>query len=344
MNTKHIILGLVILAMVGALSFYLGNQSSERADRSETPQDDIATTTASKETSVPLKPAGGSVSGTAPKVAGAVGTGRALFIMADETAPLDLFQSVLLTVSDVSVQNSKTGWVSVLKTTRQFDLANLYQKSLKELFADVGLAPGTYTGLRFTIEKVVLVQKSGLPRVEAYIPSQKLTFTINLVVVKGKTSAVTLTSFSSQALRQARDGSFIFFPVVRVKTEHDIRTVQTHGGTTELFNGLTDFEQGWGMDENRTLKAGFSYPNGIQFDLLGAVIRVIPINEKTSDITFSAADAISAVLQGKYVDVALSIQTVTRQNKQVWQVAGTKGAVLTKVYIDITTGGIIAVE
>jgi len=348
MDTKYVLLGLVALVAVGAASFYLGNKSPDIANIVGSIPGINATTTpdtaADTGPIVSAKPAGGTTSSTAPKV-GAAGTGRVVFTFVDETAPIDTYQSVLLTISDVAVQHPSLGWMSVLKGSRQFELVTLRQKGIESLFADVGLSPGTYTNVRFTADKVTVIQKNGLPTIDAFIPSARLTFPIKLLVVKGKTSAVTLTSFSGKALRPVKGGSLIYFPVVGVTTQHDIRGVQTIGLNTELFNGLADSDQAWGMDENRMLKTGFSFLTAIQFELLaGKVIRVIPMNEKTSDIKIPAQDAVAATLAGKYIDTALSVQTTARQNKQVWQVAGTKGGPLVKVFLDIGTGALIAVE
>ena len=345
MNTKYVLLGVAALLAVGVGAFYAGNQSSGLNLAEYVPG---LTATSTPDTTdngsvAPAKPAGGATSSTAPK-AGAAGTGRAVFTLQDETAPVDLYPSILLTISDVAVQHPTLGWVSVLKTSRQFELVTLRQKAIESLFADVGLNPGTYSNVRFTVDKVVVIQKNGLPTIDAFIPSARLTLPIKLVVVKGKTSAVTLTSLSAKALRPVKDGSLIYFPAVGVTAQHDIRGVQTIGLNTELFNGLIDSDQSWGMDENRVLRTGFSFVNAIQFELLGKVIRVIPINEKTSDIKVSAADAVAAALAGKHIDTALSVQTLTRQNKQVWQVAGTKAGALVKVFLDIGTGALIAVE
>jgi hypothetical protein len=192
MNTKYVLIGAVVVVAVGALSFLIGSQSSSTPAQ-VVPSGDSGTLGSTGGTSVSAKTTtGGGTATTPPKTSGATGTGRTLFTLVDNTAPFEAYPSIPATISDLSVYSGNTGWVSVLKGPQQFDLAVLHQKAIEQLFADVGLAPGTYTSLRLTISKVTLSQKNGLPTLQVYIPTQKLTFGIHLTVVKGQTSALIL--------------------------------------------------------------------------------------------------------------------------------------------------------
>ena len=137
----------------------------------------------------------------------------------------------------------------------------------------------------------------------------------------------------------------MFFPIIRQSSQHDIGTVQIIGGNTELLNGLTDFDQGWGMDENGFLKTGFSFVPATQFEFFGTVLHVIPYESQPSTETFSAQSAVSAALERQqYMTEALSVQTTLRQGKRVWMVTGMKGSSVVRVYLDTSSGAIIAVE
>lgn len=178
------------------------------------------------------------------------------------------------------------------------------------------------------------------------MPSHTLVFNAKLTVIKAKTSAIALEIPSAKSLFATTNKSYLFFPVVRLTMQHDVGTVQTLGGNTQVLNGLTDFDQSWGMDELGVLKVGFSFIAATQFEWLGSVLHVIPYDEKKSNITFSAQSAITSASAppGNYLDKVLTVQSMIRQNKHVWQVAGTKGGSMVKVYFDVTNGTLIAVE
>jgi hypothetical protein len=149
---------------------------------------------------------------------------------------------------------------------------------------------------------------------------------------------------SQQALRNFKDGSFIFFPVFAISARHDVRTWDVVAGSTKFYDGVTDFDQMWGIDANGKAIVGFSYPQKTYFELIGKTLHVIPQFEDTTGVTVPASDAVATAVGGKYVDTALSIQLVTRLNKQVWQIIGTKGTASVHVFIDPGTGALIAVE
>src|SRR6185369_7441681 len=92
----------------------------------------------------------GNVLATSPAPAPSKNTGRVVFTVTDDAVGLENLQSIMMTVSDISVKNSAGTWISVSKGAQVFDLIDLYKTSRNVLYVDTNLNPGTYNVLRVT--------------------------------------------------------------------------------------------------------------------------------------------------------------------------------------------------
>ncbi len=330
MNKNYSVIAIIgIVVIVGVFYFSSSRPSLQMPSQNQ----GNTSTTGNTET-------GGSV----PAPVQSKSTGRVVFSVSDEAVGLDTLQSVLLTINEVSVQSPQSGWVSVSKTPRTFDLLALKNSGRNELLSDVNLSAGTYNQIRLSIGKVVVVQKNGLKNVEAKVPSQTLRFNAKLVVEKGKASGASFDFNAGKALHSTGEGTLVFFPVFTVDTVHGVGKVQILAGNVELLNGLPDFDQTLGVDENGNLKVGYSINAVTKIEFMGKVIHLIPMGEKPEDIKVSAQAAITTAINGGYITSATSVQTTLRENKRVWQVVGAKGGTDVTVYIDIATGAVLAVQ
>lgn len=70
--------------------------------------------------------------------------------------------------------------------------------------------------------------------------------------------------------------------------------------------GKSDFDATVGMDETGTMKPGFAFESGTEFEFLGNIIHVIPHGEKQGG-TVSAQAAVDAALKSGYMDAAVSM-------------------------------------
>lgn len=236
------------------------------------------------------------------------------------------------------------GWAVLSNTPHDVDLLALYHTSRWEIMADVNMDEGAYTALRLKISKVIVTQKnSGGIAAEAKLPSGTITVDGNLVVKKGKSSAITLDMMAAKALHTTGNGTLMFFPVVKVAMQSEV-SVQPSGPGVYVTGGKSDFDATLGMDEGGVVHNNFSFDAGVKFDLLGNVIRVIPPAEKQSDFKVSAQAAIDAAVKSGYIDMTLSVTSAVRAGAPVWKVMGLKGLLPATVYIDATTGAVIAKE
>lgn len=272
------------------------------------------------------------------------GTGRAVFLLKDDAVPLDTMESIHMTVNEIAVKSSAKGWVTISSTPHDVDLLDLYHTSRLETMADVNLTEGVYDALRLKIGKITVVEKnSGGIAHNAKLPSGTMTFIGNLVVGKGKSSAVTLDVIAAKSLHTTGNGTFMFFPVVNVKMQSEV-SVQASGKGVYVTGGKSDFDATLGMDETGKTVNGFSFGSGVKFDLLGSVIRVIPPEEKPSESRISAEAAIDAAVKSGYMDTTLSVTTGVRAGVSIWKVVGLKKLLPAVVYIDAVTGAVLSKE
>lgn len=210
--------------------------------------------------------------------------------------------------------------------------------------ADVNLDEGVYDAARLVVGSVVVVEKnSGGIKHEAKLPSGTLTFSANLVVKKGASSAMTFDVIAARSLHTTGNGTFMFFPVVKVNAQSDV-AVQRSGPGVYATGGKSDFDATLGMDEGGMMRNDFSFGSGVTFDVLDKVIRVIPPEEKQGNFAISASAAIDAAVKSGYLDSAISVTTATRANIAVWKVVGVKKLLPAVVYIDAETGAVAAKE
>ncbi|OHA27057.1 MAG: hypothetical protein A3C06_00980 [Candidatus Taylorbacteria bacterium RIFCSPHIGHO2_02_FULL_46_13] len=333
MQKNYALWAVIAVIIIGGAIFLIKESATENALQN---QGDTVPTTETNTS--------GTIEASVSAPAKSKDTGRVIFSITDEAVGLDTLQSIMLTVNELSVQSSQGSWVSISKTPRTFDLLNLHEKARNELLSDLNLTAGSYTKIRLSIGKVVIVSKEGLKNVEAKLPSQTLTFNTKIVVEKGGTSGVSFDFDSGKALHRTGDGTILFFPVVKLNTQHGIGLVQMLGGNVELLNGLSDFDQTLGVDENGNLKIGFALAASTKLELLGNIVRILPADEKAADLKVSAQTAIDTAIQSGYISTALSVQTILREKSRVWQIVGTKGAMLVTVYVDINTGKVVSVQ
>ena len=270
--------------------------------------------------------------------------GRVVFTISDETVLSDAtIQSVLLTINDISVHNS-SGWVTVSKTPRAFDLVSLKATGRDEMMLDTNLNAGTYDQIRFSLGQILVAHKSGLNSENAKSRLQTINLNTKIVFEKGGLSGVSFDFDLAKSLHRINDGTLMFFPVLKLNTQHSIKTLQNLGGNVQFFEGLTDFVQSWGVDENGDIKVDFSFGNLTKIEFVGKVIRIIPYEEKQEDIKVGAQTILDTVIRNGYLSEVVSIQTIVRENKRIWKVVGIKSSARVTVYADISTGAVISVE
>lgn len=339
MSRTLIIFGVIIVVIAGGIYFFFGSGvPAEIVQKTETILPGLYPDTPAAPSPTP------SNAPAAQPPAPSTKTGRVVFFLTDSAVGLDTLESIRMSVTEIAVKSGTKGWVTVTTGPREFDLLALYHTSKLETVADINLNEGTYDQLRFKIGKITVVEKgSGGIAHDAKVPSGTMTILTNVVVKKGKSSAVTLDVVASKALHTTGTGTFMFFPVIKIATRSEV-VAQSIGQGVSVTGGKSDFDATIGMDETGNSKTDFSFASDAKFDLLGTIIRVTPPGERKSDFQISAQAAIDAAIKSGYLDVTLSVTTTTHADVPVWKVTGLKKLLPATVYIDAATGAIAAKE
>lgn len=207
--------------------------------------------------------------------------GRVVFGIKDKAVDIGDLHSIIIYVKEILVENAAKGWISVSKTQRTYDLIRLRDLGKTEFLGEINLAAGTYQQIRFVIDKVLIISKSG-PSAEAIMPSRVITLPGQLVVEKGKTSAALLDVFAGRSVYAAVGGEYIFAPVLRFNTSTQANTQSfppnstLPNGQLDIFDGLTKFDAIFGMDENGNMKinGGINPIDILQIE--NGAVKIIP--------------------------------------------------------------------
>lgn len=327
-NTKnYLIIGVIlILAFIGFILFYRSSQPAP-------------TTTTEKGT----PPVSGGTTVTTKNPA------RVVFAVSDTSASLDTIQSIFLTVNEVRVHSATKRWIVVSQTPKQYDLLLLRREGKAALLADFKLDAGTYDQMRLSVSKVQVVKKTG-ESVEAKLPSKELKITGDLIVEARGNSGVLFDFVAAKSLHTTGSGKFIFAPAMKVKTLTSVTSFQIlpneriHDQSVEFVGGNPKFIADLGMDENGIIKINFVLDPAANLEIVKDTIRIIPKGENQASLKVGAEAALDLAIQSGKLDSALSIRTVTRNGKLVWQIVGLKNTEIAIVYIDVATGAVVETE
>lgn len=357
--TKYIILAVGVLVLIGGIVLtYRHSPAQQVAQTSMTPEVSASGSPMPSESGSmepqasqsgsPSPIASGSpklVKNESGKVSGGAipaSQGRVLVTLSHTSSLSPAVTGFFLHVADVKAYSQAKGWVTLAKTPRVYDLMKLKQVTGSEMLADLGLDVGTYTQLQVTLDNVVILKDDVLH--EAFLPTKALRFPINLIVMKGETSGVTLNMNTDRAVFKTSKGIYVYFPIMTAETRSLLDTIQIFAYKVEMIGGKTDFVSTWGMDENAAIKTNFMFDPATGFELIGNTVRVVTKEEKGASIPISADSAVNIALGTGRVANVLSVKTVVRNGKLSWRIYGMKNTATIILYLDATTGEIVGVE
>ncbi len=272
--------------------------------------------------------------------------GTVTFAITDKAESLDSFQNILVQLSGVSVHKENGGWVAMKNTPPLFDLLKLYKSEQALAFlAELNLDQGTYDQFRFDIGSMVLVTKDGVYH-EARVPSKEIKLNTKLVVENGNKSSLTVDIISDKSIHMTGKGAYIFTPVMKIETRSKLEQTQVLvTGMVTLIGGKTDMSVTTGMDESGETKRDFMFDANTEFEIIGNVIRVIPQEESQVTIKVMPQQAIDLAIQSGNLTSVISLRTMQRNGKFVWQIRGVKsdGSIVT-VNLYVITGAVTGTE
>ena len=177
------------------------------------------------------------------------GMGRIEVRVTDAPPEYGTIQEIWVTVTDsqeeegvvvhkaATEENGEGDWLPIPITgANPFELLALKEAGVDALLGWSSVAPGKYTQIRMTIEKVEILFEGELELVEAKLPSGKLKFVRPFDVVDGETTIIMLDFIADKSVTVTGQGKIIFKPVVKLQ----ITQPEGEDNEGELYLGEKD--------------------------------------------------------------------------------------------------------
>ena len=159
-------------------------------------------------------------------LSGCVQSGTGTLVMQITDAPSDLnIEKAIVTISDVEVHlagenesadaTNETGWFTVVKEERTFDLIKI--KDVRELIGKSDLKAGKYTQVRLNINKA-LVTIDGT-EYDLTIPSKTVKLVRPFNIVEKQTTTLTLDFIANESIKSAGKDKYVMNPTIKVIQE-----------------------------------------------------------------------------------------------------------------------------
>ena len=151
-------------------------------------------------------------------------TGTLVMQMTD--APTDLnIEKALVTISGIEVHlagsnddantTNETGWITVVKEEKTFDLIKI--KDVKELIGKSDLKAGKYTQIRLNVNKA-LVTIDGT-EYDLTIPSKTVKLVNPFNIVEKQTTILTLDFDAKESIKSAGKDKYVINPTIKIIEE-----------------------------------------------------------------------------------------------------------------------------
>lgn len=270
---------------------------------------------------------------------------RAVFAIKDKAMGLENIKSILITFNSISLHSPQKGWITLSNTPKTFDLIALKTSGKLEPMLDTTIEADTYTQMRLAVGAVVVI-KEGIART-AKVPSGEIKIPFTFTTEKNKTSAVVIDIRADSSLHSAHDDTIIFAPVLHINTRTQVKSTQQIGKYIDILGGASEFDASFGMDEDGATKINYTLDPSAVIQFAKNVFVIIPKNIldiPAFALAIPAEQAIDTALEGKYISSVISVHATLKNNIFAWRVKGLQNGKTTFVYIQGSTGTVIAVE
>jgi len=143
------------------------------------------------------------------------GTGNFKLYLTDQ--PIDNAEEILVTISEINVQKTEEGFLTIWEGDKEYDLLRLRNK--EEKIIDITLEEGTYTQIRLVVDsgRIVIDSKSH----EMTVPSSEVKIPLVFNIINGGVIEIVLDFEAEQSIHVVNAGQseqYILSPVIRVKS------------------------------------------------------------------------------------------------------------------------------
>lgn len=208
--------------------------------------------------------------------------GRVYFGITDQTADISSVSEIEMEVEKIEVKSQAEGWTTVSSDSKTYALLQLKADGKIELYDSAELEAGAYDQVRVTLGDVV-VDNTTEGEVKAFLPSNEITFDVDVVVEKGQDSHVTLDFIADQSLHVSTTGEYVFAPVVEVESRSNTTVEVGSGNAMTVSGGTVDSKVSVGVDLDGTAKSGFKLDtsSGLEVDTSSENKTMFKLNGQT---------------------------------------------------------------
>lgn len=232
--------------------------------------------------------------------------GRVFFSVTDDTADISSVNEIELEIEEIEVYSQAEGWTRVSGDSKTYALLELKANGTVELYDARAVTAGAYDRVRVTFGDVTVDHQTE-GRVQAFLPSEQVTFDVAVAVEEGNDSHVTLDFLADQSLHTTTtEGEFVFAPVVTIESRSgatvdvgDDNSVSVSGGTVDAQTTIgVDLEgnarAGFRLDSSAGLEINSSVTDGVQFMLGGETFMQGGASNESSEDDEEDEDTTSA--------------------------------------------------
>lgn len=155
-------------------------------------------------------------------------------------APASLYDSIIVTVTEVSVQNnvSSEGWITLSSGTRSYDLLKLVN-GVEAVMGEAKLSTGIYSQLRLTLGDSCWVYAGGV-KMGITVPSNEIKLNIHAEIMANVKYTMVLDFDAARSLVTTGAG-LILKPVIKVLTTSSVGYIQ---GSVNVRSSVTAYGNG----------------------------------------------------------------------------------------------------
>lgn len=184
------------------------------------------------------------------------GEGRVYFSITDDTADIQSVNEIEMEIEEIEVRNQAQSWTTISSNSKTYPLLALKANGKIELYNANNIDVGVYDQVRITLGDVV-VDSETEGRVDATLPSEEITFDVNVVVNDGADTHVTLDFIADQSLHTTTEGEFLFAPVVEVESRSNTQVEVGSDNAVTVSGGAVDSQVSVGVDIDGSTKPNF---------------------------------------------------------------------------------------
>jgi len=179
------------------------------------------------------------------------GMGRIEVRVTDAPPEYGTIQEIWVTVTDseegvvvhkaATEEDGKGDWLPIPITgDNRFELLALKEAGVDALLGWSNVAPGKYTQIRMTIEKVEILFEGEPEPVEAKLPSGKLKFVRPFDVVDGETTIIMFDFIADKSVTVTGQGKVIFKPVVKLQVSGKEKPIELEYSLEATVNATAE--------------------------------------------------------------------------------------------------------